>query len=265
MTGQQHEPTPEDILATIDEKAGVPVATFQEPGQAAKRPTKRAAKTTAKKTAKTTAKRTLTEFVPEAARAALERPRVAELHRNATARIRDVVQAEDRLTDSLKALARVLMELRGEFKEPGGTGPDWLGKSVEYQALAHMAYLDAGVDGPRADSTRRAVRYHMQALKREMIPRAQWEHYGVHAAEQAARTLGTGATSLHDEAVRVAKGEATGRDIVRLTRTIQEGVEAYTPHALHRLTPKQREAVRESAEVVRARADEVLRMLDQEG
>lgn len=212
------------------------------------------------------------ELDPNAERA-LKDPKVAAKYQSIKERIREYLELEGRRTELMRSIAEQLLELRQQFKQPGSKGKrlDWNGESDAYRALAHLVYLDAGATGPEGASLQRAIRYHVDQRKRELVPRRQWDHYNIQALSQGERAALAKRFASEHEALtsgaeqvgtKAKKGEVTGSQLVSLAKTIEKGVSVYQPEALHTLTPKQRDAFRERMAHVREQADSLLEELD---
>ncbi|MEV8056561.1 hypothetical protein AB0P37_08540 [Streptomyces antimycoticus] len=275
--------TEADILADIDRRtsdmadghpdteADTPTATVIEPGTVS---TTDVRTPRDRRTPKTLDGRVVVgeEIDPNAERA-LRDPKVAADYAEIKSGLHKYMELDQSRTEALKFIARKLMDLRAHFKEPGSRGrmTDWNGSSLAYSALANLVYRDAGLIGPEADSTKRAVRYHVEALKRELVPRKHWDHYGVSEITQGQRQMlakkfQTEHTSVGETTQEVSRkalaGEVTGSQLVSLAKQIDRGVSVYTAEALRTLTPKQRSAFKERMESLRQHADELLRELD---
>ncbi|MGP3940497.1 hypothetical protein [Streptomyces sp. 6N106] len=268
--------TEADILADIDRRTadtdtvtGV-VTTFKEPGTVANTDV-----TTprGRQTPKVLSGRVVGEEIDPNAARALRDPAVAADYAEIKTGIRQYVELDKNRTEALKFIARKLMDLRAHFKEPGSRGRmiDWNGGSDAYSALATLVYRDAGLTGPDAESTKRAVRYHVESLKRELVPRKQWDHYGIQELTQSQRQQLANAFQAEHKRVnettqevsrKALAGEVTGSQLVSLAKSIDRGVAAYSAETLKKLTPKQRGEVRERMQSLRQHADELLQELD---
>lgn len=214
------------------------------------------------------------ESVDPNAERALRDPAVATDYNAAKVALREYGDLETRRTESLKRIARSLMDLRAHFKEPGSKGRrvDWNGKSREYEALATLLYRDAGLEGPTADSAKRAVRHHVEDVKREMVPKKQWEHYGVQALTRGQRAqltsrFGKAHDALEEAATsaasRASSGQATGAQLVALAKRIDAGMSVYSMASLRALSTPQRRTFRDQLQETRERADALLRELEE--
>ncbi|MEU7186445.1 GntR family transcriptional regulator [Streptomyces sp. NPDC045369] len=209
--------------------------------------------------------RVVTEHVDPDAQRALNREEVAAAFQEGKELGRAWLEAEGHATEAKKALAAKLMDLRQLFQHKGH--PDWNGDSREYQAVASLLYQDLGVEPPQ----RRAVLHHLETLKRERIPEALWDKFGVSAltrgqrnqlekqAGKASDEVGTTSKALAGQA---AKGKATGHQLVTLAKRIDHGMSVFTTTSLRVMTPKQRTAFRDDVKAARDRADALLRELE---
>lgn len=218
--------------------------------------------------------RVVTESVDPNAERALRDPAVAADYNAAKKTLQELVRLEGRRTKVLKSLARQLCSLRAHFKQPGTRGrrpTDWNGESVEYQALANLLYVDVGLAGPEHESTKRAIRHHVEDVKRELVPAKDWDRYGIQAlsrgqrqalASKSAKALEDVAETAEATAAQASAGQATGAQLVSLAKRIDAGISVYSTTSLRTLTPAQRTTFREQLEDTREKADAILRELD---
>lgn len=85
---------------------------------------------------------------------------------------------EESKTEVLRALARVIVELRSRFRQPGEP-PDWAGRSWEYRQAAERLYEAAGVPPDSVANVQAALRYHVGNLLRETVPPKELEAAGL--------------------------------------------------------------------------------------
>jgi DNA-binding GntR family transcriptional regulator len=217
--------------------------------------------------------RVVTEHVDPDAERALKNRQVAADYNTAKASLRTYADLDGKRTEALKAVAASLVTLRSHFKEPGTRGRrvDWNGNSVEYNALAALLYRDVGLEGEQAESTKRAIRHHVEDRKRAVVPVKDWDHYNIQALtrgeragleKRAAKAL-TGVADTSDAtAGQAAKGNATGHQLVTLMSRIDQGMSVFSTASLRVMSPAQRKKFRDQAQEARDRADALLRELD---
>lgn len=217
--------------------------------------------------------RVVTEHVDPDAERALKDPQVATDYNEAKSHLQELAALEKNRTEVLKAVAQKLMDLRAHFKQPGSKGrrTDWNGESVEYQALAKLAYQDAGVLGPEADTTKRSIRHHVEDVKRELVPAKDWEHFGIQAltrgqrqvlTAKSAKALEEVGASAEETGSAAATGKATGQQLVTLIKRIDAGLSVYSLASLRTLTPPQRQTFRQELEEAKTKTDQLLNELD---
>ena len=80
--------------------------------------------------------------------------------------VRAYAQLEHVGTAVLKSLAAVLVAIRLDFDDPGGT-------SYAYTQHAASIYREAGIPPSDKDRTQSAVRYHISAILRSTVPQAE--------------------------------------------------------------------------------------------
>lgn len=209
--------------------------------------------------------RVVTEHVDPNAERALKREGVAEAYREVKALGRAWLEAEGRATEVKKAVAAKLMELRQIFTYKGD--PDYNGQSSEYQALAKLLYQDIGADA----SAQRAILHHVEDCKRVVIPPAQWAKFGVNALtrgeragleRKTAKALAAVSETTETTAVEARNGKATGRQLVTLMSSIDQGMAVFSTASLRVMTPAERRRFADQARETRERAEALLRELE---
>ncbi|MFJ9408588.1 hypothetical protein [Streptomyces sp. NPDC101393] len=215
----------------------------------------------------------LTEAIDPDAERALKNEAVAADYNAAKARGKEYLKLEGRAADALRKVAEALMDLRAHFKEPGSRGRkiDWNGESVEYKALAQLLYSDLGLSGGDHDSTRRSVRYQIENVKRDRIPKKDWDHYGLSALTRGQRQaltakFGKAHGDMEEAAKQTAEkastGSVTGTQLVALAKRIDAGISVYSMASLRTLTPAQRKTFRDQLEDTRQKTAALLEELD---
>jgi hypothetical protein len=227
----------------------------------------------AKRTPEVLSGKVATEVIDPDAERALKDKEVATTYAEAKASGRAYLELEGKATEALREVAVKLMDLRAHFKEPGSRGrrTDWNGESVEYKALAALLYKDLGMAGPDYDSTRRSVRYQVENVKRDVIPKKDWAHYGVSALTRGQRQaltakFGKVAPAVEETAKETAEqastGTVTGAQLVTLAKRIDAGISVYSLASLRSLTPAQRKTFRDQLEDTRQKTAALLEELD---
>lgn len=208
--------------------------------------------------------RVVTEHVDPNAERALKRPEVAQAYQESKVLGREWLAAEDRATEKKRAMSAKLMELRGMFKHRGDV--DYNGQSPEYQALAALLYQDIGADR----NAQRAILHHVEDRKREIIPQAKWDKFGVEALtrgqragleKKAAKALTEVSDTAQATAGQAAKGKATGNQLVTLAKRIDAGMAVFSTASLRVMTPAQRKTFADQVQEARDRADALLKEL----
>ncbi|MFE9396798.1 GntR family transcriptional regulator [Streptomyces flavidovirens] len=208
--------------------------------------------------------RVVTEHVDPNAERALKRPEVAQAYQESKVLGREWLAAEDRATEKKRAMSAKLMELRGMFKHKGDV--DYNGQSPEYQALAALLYQDIGADR----NAQRAILHHVEDRKREIIPQAKWDKFGVEALtrgqragleKKAAKALTEVSDTAQATAGQAAKGKATGNQLVTLAKRIDAGMAVFSTASLRVMTPAQRKTFADQVQEARDRADALLKEL----
>lgn len=213
------------------------------------------------------------ESVDPNAERALKDKGVAADYRAAKSLFLELKELEGERVAKLRAIADKLMDLRAHFKEPGSRGKriDWNGISQDYKAVATLLYRDVGIDGEEHASTQRSVRYQVENVKRERVPKKDWDHYGVQAltrgqrqalASKFGKNLDSLKTAADETGKSAATGQVTGAQLVTLAKQIDRGISVYSQAPLQALTPKQRQTFRDQLQHTRERTEAILRELD---
>ncbi|MGW0558191.1 GntR family transcriptional regulator [Streptomyces sp. NPDC002926] len=209
--------------------------------------------------------RVVTEHVDPNAERALKRADVAQAYQETKTLGRQWLDAEGRATEAKRAMSAKLMELRQMFTYRGD--PDYNGQSSEYQALAALLYQDLGAD----KSAQRAILHHVEDRKREIIPPAKWDKFGVEPLtrgeragleKKAARALAEVSDTAKATAEEARKGKATGAQLVTLAQQIEHGVAVFSTTSLRVMSPAQRRTFREQMQATRDQAEAALQELD---
>ncbi|WP_326648323.1 GntR family transcriptional regulator [Streptomyces sp. NBC_01750] len=209
--------------------------------------------------------RVVTEHVDPNAERALKRAGVAQAYQETKTLGRQWLDAEGRATEAKRAMSAKLMELRQMFTYRGD--PDYNGQSSEYQALAALLYQDLGAD----KSAQRAILHHVEDRKREIIPPAKWDKFGVEPLtrgeragleKKAAKALTEVSDMAKATAVEARKGKATGAQLVTLATQIEHGVAVFSTASLRVMSPAQRKTFREQMQATRDQAEAALQELD---
>ncbi|MFJ8504396.1 GntR family transcriptional regulator [Streptomyces avermitilis] len=211
----------------------------------------------------------VTAHVDPDAERALKDPEVAADFNAAKASLRTYADLDGKRTDALKAVAKSLVTLRSHFQEPGSRKRvDWNGNSGPYQALVRLMYMDLGLEGERADSTKRAIRHHVEDRKREVVPAKDWDHYGIQALtrgeragleKRTAKALSSVVETSDATAGEASKGRATGHQLVTLAKRIDAGLAVFSTASLRVMSPAQRKTFVDQVREARDRADAILR------
>ncbi|MGK5728193.1 GntR family transcriptional regulator [Streptomyces sp. URMC 124] len=200
------------------------------------------------------------ELDPEAERA-LKREDVAKAFQESKELAQAWIAAEGQATEAKRALSHKLMDLREMFIFRGH--PDWNGQSKTYQMLVALLYTDLGVD----KNGQRAVLHHLEDRKRERVPKALWSRFGVEELtrgqrnsleKKTAQALTSVAETTKATASQVAKGKATGSQLVTLAKHIDRGIAVFSPAALGVMTPKQLDAFVNEMTAAREQADKLI-------
>ncbi|MFF3975291.1 hypothetical protein [Streptomyces sp. NPDC001828] len=189
---------------------------------------------------------------------ALKDPKVSQAFNDAKDAGRLLKQAEDNATELRKTTASRLVDLRQLFKN--GKDVDWDGQSPQYQALAGLLYQDLGMDA----SAQRAVRHHIEDVKRERIPKALWAKFNVQPLTRGQRSqlekrAAQAVTSVDD--ARKDAGNNTAASMLNLARHIKSGTKAFRAELVPVMTTAQRRSLRAQLEETRAETDRVLAAL----
>lgn len=92
---------------------------------------------------------------------------------------------EETKADVLKALAKVVVALRANFRTEDGV--DWGGRSWEYRQTVGAMYAAAGVPPDSQSNIQASLRYHVGNLLREAVPARELEAAGLRTDSPKAR------------------------------------------------------------------------------
>jgi hypothetical protein len=150
---------------------------------------------------------------------------------------------EETKADVLKALAKVVVALRANFRTSDGD-VDWSGRSWDYRQAVGEMYASAGVPPDSQSNIQASLRYHVGNLLREAVPAQDLEAAGLrtdspkermnaarHAVQALAETLEAG------DRTRATSGEA----VLKQLRALQV-IGSSLASQVARLTPEERAA-----------------------
>ena len=158
----------------------------------------------------------------------------------------------DHRTDHLKALAEVVVRLRGEHTLEDGR-KDWGGRSPAYRQSMADLYTRARVPHEKLDTVQAALRYHVGNLLREQASGEELEAVGLSSVAPKKR-LATARQAIQAQ----RKQSARPQDVARLAAYAQALVELIDADAVPGLSPERAVAARLALEAVQSRAAQLL-------
>lgn len=154
---------------------------------------------------------------------------------------------EKERTPVVRAIAEVLVEVRGSFRRPDNS-PDWRGRTNAYQAWIAEAYGEAGIPADKRASLQSLVGYHLGSALRKQLDAETLEEYGL--APETPKDRSNNRRRRHEEVVKaLTSGELTGGAVMAITAALTVLKKA-TPRALDELdAPTRRVAIETLADI----------------
>jgi len=82
-------------------------------------------------------------------------------------------------TETLRNLARVVVEIRSQFHNEKTGLPDWRGSTWEYRQFIAKMYEDAGIAPARISGVQSSLRYHVGNQLRKVVPSDELKDAGL--------------------------------------------------------------------------------------
>jgi hypothetical protein len=163
---------------------------------------------------------------------------------------------ETHRTDYLKALAEVVVHLRGSHTLSDGRTVDWSGRSPAYRQSMADLYTRAKVPEDRLDTIQTALRYHVGNLVREQAQADELQAVGLSPVAPKTRLATQRKVAQAQQRTSIPR-----QDVASLAIYAQAFVEYIDERVILVMPEERRHAARAALTAVQTRAEALLRCI----